>query len=432
MSRPLRSGLRSALWRATALAALAVALLALGAGPAAAHGGGEVADGSNYDSRVVAVLDASGTAVDEGALRWRVLANDALLELRNSGAAEVVVSGYEGEPYLRIGPDGVFENVASPASILNDDRYGLGTIPPGVSAAEEPRWERLGSEPTWRWHDHRIHWMATTAPPQVKVGPQVRVEVLAWEVPYATGGQQLTVSGQLWWVPPPPPWPWLAAAVLGLGVPLALGARRASVPGARSPEGARRARVVGRRAGLLRAAAGLSAAVGLLTVARALDDIVAFPAPAGADALVLARAFLLALPALVVVPWVRRAGTGAALAVAAGAAILALGNAAASLAILSTSQVASSAPAAARLVSALVLALALPAAVALAIALLAHRAPDRRRTVAAAGRPPAAPPAPAAPAPDASTSAPTATTAAAPPSADAGPVPGTLVPRAPQ
>lgn len=426
MSRAPRPGHRSALCRAAALAALTAALLALAAGPAGAHGGGEVADGSNYDSRVTAVLDvATGAAVDEGDLRWRVLANDALLELRNRGDAEVVVSGYEGEPYLRIGPDGVFENVASPASILNDDRYGLGTIPPGVSAAEEPRWKRLGSEPTWRWHDHRIHWMATTAPPQVKVDPQAKVEVLTWEVPYSTEGQQLAVGGELWWVPPPPPWPWLAAAVVGLGVPLALGARRTSVPGARSPVGARRVRVVGRQAGLLRAAAGLSAAVGLLTVARAVDDIVAFPAPAGADALVLASAFLLALPALAVVPWVRRAGTGAALAVAAGAAILALGNAAASLAVLSTSQVASSAPAAARLVSALVLALALPAAVALAIALLARRAPDRRRAVAAARCPPSAPPAPV---PDTSTSAP----AAAPPAAAAGSVPGMLVPRTPQ
>jgi len=83
--------------------------------------------------------------MDGGELRWRVLGNDALLERRNAGDTEVVVSGYEGEPYLRVGPDGDFENVASPASILNDDRYGLGTIPPGVSAAEEPRWERRGT-----------------------------------------------------------------------------------------------------------------------------------------------------------------------------------------------------------------------------------------------------------------------------------------------
>lgn len=47
--------------------------------------------------------------------------------------------------------------------------------------------------------------------------------------------------------------------------------------------------------------------------------------------------------------------------------------------MLSTSQVASAAPAAARLVSALVLTLALPAAVALLIGLRGRRAPDRRR-----------------------------------------------------
>lgn len=47
--------------------------------------------------------------------------------------------------------------------------------------------------------------------------------------------------------------------------------------------------------------------------------------------------------------------------------------------MLSTSQVASAAPAAARLVSALVLTLALPTAVALLIGLRGRRAPDRRR-----------------------------------------------------
>lgn len=135
MTRPASCracGSAGARLRGGALALLVIALLALGAGPAAAHGGGDTADGSNYDSRVAGVVEAAtGTAMDGGELRWRVLGNDALLELRNAGDTEVVVSGYEGEPYLRVGPDGVFENVASPASILNDDRYGLGTIPPG-------------------------------------------------------------------------------------------------------------------------------------------------------------------------------------------------------------------------------------------------------------------------------------------------------------
>jgi len=324
---------------------------------AAAHGG-RVADGSNHDRRVSAVVDArTGSAVDDGELRWRVLANDALLELRNGGDAEVVVAGYEGEPYLRIGPDGVFENVASPASILNDDRYGLGTTPRG-SSAEEPRWERVGSDPGWHWYDHRIHWMATTAPPQVKVGPQATVEVLTWQVPYLLDGQQrLAVTGELWGFPRPRRGP---------------GSRPpswASPPRWRSPHD--------RPTGVAsRASRGAAGGGGAQRGGGAADRVSrggrhrVLPGPAGANAVVLARACLLALPAFAAVPWVRRAGTGAALAVAVGAAILALGNAPQALAVLSTSQVASAAPAAARLVSALVLALALPTAVALIVALL--------------------------------------------------------------
>ena len=50
---------------------------------------------------------------------------DDALELRNATGANVMVPGYEGEPYLRFLKSGRVEvNVNSPAKYLNEERYG--------------------------------------------------------------------------------------------------------------------------------------------------------------------------------------------------------------------------------------------------------------------------------------------------------------------
>ena len=46
----------------------------------------------------------------------------ARLELTNDTDTDVIVRATEGEPYLRIGPDGVFENLLSPATYINRTR----------------------------------------------------------------------------------------------------------------------------------------------------------------------------------------------------------------------------------------------------------------------------------------------------------------------
>ncbi|WP_116450051.1 hypothetical protein [Blastococcus litoris] len=187
------------------LAALAVA------GPAAAHVGGGAA-GSNYDARVLAVTpEVPGLTV-------RVLQFGDELELVNETGSEVAVPGYDGEPYLRIGPDGVWRNANSPATYINLDRYAQVDLPDNAERGAEPDWVQVSTEPSYAWHDHRTHWMsANVLPPAVAADPSEAHTVFEWTVPLEHDGTDIQVAGELTWTPPPSPWlVWPAYAALAL------------------------------------------------------------------------------------------------------------------------------------------------------------------------------------------------------------------------
>ncbi|MCZ2857754.1 hypothetical protein [Blastococcus sp. VKM Ac-2987] len=203
-----------------------LALLAL-AGPASAHVGGEAA-GSDFDGRVVAVTpQLPGITV-------RVLQFGDELELVNGSGTEVVVPGYSDEPYLRIGPDGVWRNAHSPATYINLDRYGRTTLPDSADPDATPRWERISTEPEYVWHDHRTHWMSQDLlPPQVAADPTREHVVSEWIVPLRHGSTEAEVAGVLTWSPPPSPWVvWpLVTAVLLTAVAAGLVARTSRLLG---------------------------------------------------------------------------------------------------------------------------------------------------------------------------------------------------------
>lgn len=73
---------------------------------------------SNYRTRITSVVPASPDVT------VRVIDTGSRLELTYRGTGMAVVVGYQGEPYLRVGPDGVFENARSPAAYLNRDERG--------------------------------------------------------------------------------------------------------------------------------------------------------------------------------------------------------------------------------------------------------------------------------------------------------------------
>ena len=74
----------------------------------------------------------------------------------------VMVPGYEGEPYLRFLKGGRVEvNVNSPAKYLNEERYGGVTVPKWASAKASRSGSSSGRADGYVWHEHRIHWMST-------------------------------------------------------------------------------------------------------------------------------------------------------------------------------------------------------------------------------------------------------------------------------
>ena len=242
--------------RRTAVAGLLVAVLVTcTATPAAAHGRG--GDTTNYESVI--------TSRPAGGLRWRVLAHDLYLELENRSNQRVIVLGYQEEPYLRFEPGGaVYRNERSPAVYLNRSRDG--EAPPDSADHEAPpRWRRVADDGTYRWHDHRIHWMGDRPPAAVRADPDRRAVVNPWQVDFLVGGDAGRLRGELRWHPSRPATPWIALTLViaALGV----------VAGARSR------RTSARWAGLARVPAALLGVALLGGIAHTVDDVTAAPGP---------------------------------------------------------------------------------------------------------------------------------------------------------
>jgi hypothetical protein len=152
------------------------------------------------------------------------------LELTNRTATDVVVLGYDGEPYLRIGPRGIYENLRSGATYLNRTRNATGTVPKialGTDASTPPRWHRISGGRTARWHDHRIHWMPTSLPGAVRRAPGSFHTVKSrWTVVLHAGARPVIVTGRLDWVPGPSGLPWIPLVIALGAAGFAAGYRR--------------------------------------------------------------------------------------------------------------------------------------------------------------------------------------------------------------
>jgi hypothetical protein len=176
-------------------AALAAALTALVLCPAAAaHGGG----GARGFTSTVTAIEPSTPGIEV-----RILDGDDRVSVRNETGETIVVPGYDGEPYLRFTTDAVYRNDRSPATYLNEERYGNVELPAEADAKAEPEWTKVAGTAYYEWHDHRIHWMSPVLPPQVRAAGGKPHHVFDWELPLRVGGAPVALLGRLDYQPPP-------------------------------------------------------------------------------------------------------------------------------------------------------------------------------------------------------------------------------------
>ncbi len=187
------------------VAALAAVGLVLWAGPA----GADAAEPGDFSSEVTSVEP------DPGGFTVETAGGDSFLALTVDEGTEVVVLGYEGEPYLRFSADGTVEqNLSSPATYINDDRYGANDLAPerlqGVDVTTlEPDWEEVATDGSFAWHDHRTHEMRPDS-------PVPRGESYAWSAPVLleVDGTPVEVNGEITFADDVSPLPWFALALL--------------------------------------------------------------------------------------------------------------------------------------------------------------------------------------------------------------------------
>jgi hypothetical protein len=211
--------------RVAAIVALGAATLAVTAAPASAHNASGPRP-TNY----LTTLSSISPRIPGVTVRVVELGNK--IQLTNRTDADVIVLGYNSDPYLRVGPRGLYENLRSSSTYLNRTRTGTADVPAiatGTGASTPPRWHRISGSHTATWHDHRIHLMGSSPPAVVRDHPNaVHTIDPQWTVAFRYGAQTAVVHGTLVWIPGPSGWPWLALVVVlfALGI---LAARRRGV-----------------------------------------------------------------------------------------------------------------------------------------------------------------------------------------------------------
>jgi hypothetical protein len=142
---------------------------------------------SGYVSRVERIVSAHGVSA-------RASANGRFT-VSVPERHEVVVSGYEGEPYVRFAGGRIYENERAPTTFVNRNES-----PPGSArAAAAPRWQEIGRGLHWTWHDHRIHWMNAKAPAAIRAHPDRSQHVFDWTVRATVDGAPVRIVGSLNW-----------------------------------------------------------------------------------------------------------------------------------------------------------------------------------------------------------------------------------------
>ncbi|WP_436523193.1 hypothetical protein [Actinoplanes sp. HUAS TT8] len=191
--------------------ALIVAGAVLAPATAAFAHGGEGANVTSYRTTI------SGVSSPMNGLTVRTVEGGARLELVNNTGRSIEVLGYSGEPYLEMRPDGVYQNLSSPAAYVNQTLAGDTPVPTTADVTMPPTWQKIASGTTIRWHDQRTHWLGSARPPQAVADPDHAHRLREWAVPLRDQVRVFEIRGTLDYEPPPVTWAWWAGAAL-LGV----------------------------------------------------------------------------------------------------------------------------------------------------------------------------------------------------------------------
>ena len=85
-------------------------------------------------------LDSAGALAD--GLTVEIVNFDDHVRLVNQTGKEVIINGYDGDPYARIESGGaVYVNLNSPAYYLSEDRFAAVEVPDRADPKAKPDWE---------------------------------------------------------------------------------------------------------------------------------------------------------------------------------------------------------------------------------------------------------------------------------------------------
>jgi hypothetical protein len=148
-------------------------------------------------SGVVAVDYRASVVSPNPAVKARVYQSDRALSVTAEPGHTVVILGYLGEPFVRIGAGRLAVNAASLTAA------GLGLLKGSSSGTG---WRLRSRGLTFVWHDRRLR------------GLPAGVDRKRWAIPLVVDGRSTQLTGELERVERPPVWPWI---VVGLPFVLA-------------------------------------------------------------------------------------------------------------------------------------------------------------------------------------------------------------------
>ena len=211
--RVSRALVAAGLVRAVVAAVSLALLLVVAAGPLVGTAAAAAIEPSDQGSEVVRTTPSAPGAT--------LTVDGDVAELAVAPGRAVTVLGYQGEPFLRVSPDGTVERNERSSVVLADPNSPVTTVvAPRMGSADEAQWVVVGDGGTARWHDHRVHWMAGSPPPSSDG------LVMAWRVPLVVDGTTVAVDGEVRRRSVVDPLPWLAVVVVTTAVAVLVTRRR--------------------------------------------------------------------------------------------------------------------------------------------------------------------------------------------------------------